>query len=93
MAGPRRSRGSIAGSGQISHRWPQFLPDGRRYLFFAFGTVPGATSSSNGVYLGSLDSPEIRPVLPGGARAEYAPPGHLLSPISVMLDWSRLLAR
>jgi serine/threonine-protein kinase len=23
--------------GQSSHRWPQFLPDGRRFLFFAIG--------------------------------------------------------
>lgn len=37
---------------QSSHRWPYFLPDGRRFVFFAQGT-PDTT----GIYLGSLDTP------------------------------------
>ena len=35
---------------QITHRHPQFLPDGRQFLFYAFG-MPDAA----GIYLGSLD--------------------------------------
>jgi Tol biopolymer transport system component len=35
---------------QISHRLPDFLPDGRRFLFTATGTAEAA-----GIYLGSLD--------------------------------------
>jgi Tol biopolymer transport system component len=42
------------GPGQTSQRWPQFLPDGRRFLFH----VLGGTSEATGVYLGSLDSQE-----------------------------------
>jgi Tol biopolymer transport system component len=42
------------GSGQGSHRWPQFLADGRRFLFFvALGQV-----QTRGVYVASLDSGE-----------------------------------
>lgn len=33
-----------------AHRYPQFLPDGRRFLFYATGTPEAA-----GIYLGSLD--------------------------------------
>jgi len=35
-----------------SHRWPQFLPDGRHYLFTARSTE----ARNNAVYFGSLDS-------------------------------------
>jgi serine/threonine protein kinase len=37
--------------GQISHRFPVFLPDGRHFLFYAQGK-----SEKSGIYLGSLDS-------------------------------------
>ena len=37
--------------GQTNHRFPQFLPDGRHFLFYA----QGATDRS-GIYLGSLDA-------------------------------------
>ena len=36
---------------QGSHRFPFFLPDGRRFLFYARGTP-----DTKGIYLGSLDS-------------------------------------
>ncbi len=35
-----------------SHRWPQFLPDGRRFLHFNLSSQP----EHRGIYLGSLDS-------------------------------------
>ena len=41
--------------GQVTHRWPQFLPDGRRFLLFAMG-VP----NERGVYAGSLESERVR---------------------------------
>ena len=37
---------------QFGHRFPQFLPDGRHFLFFAQGT------SGYGIFLGSLDGGE-----------------------------------
>ena len=39
--------------GQTAHRFPQFLPDGRHFLFYAVGTVEAA-----GIYLASLDGGE-----------------------------------
>jgi len=40
---------------QTSHRFPQFLPGGRQFLFYAQGTP-----ATGGIYLGSLDSSETR---------------------------------
>jgi Tol biopolymer transport system component len=53
-----------------SHRWPQFLPDGRRFLFFVRAPDPQV----RGVYVGSLDRPneKIR-VLSSQGAAWYAP--------------------
>jgi WD40 repeat protein len=42
------------GAGHNGHRFPQFLPNGRRFLFFAAGRP-----DVQGVYVGSLDNPEI----------------------------------
>ncbi|MDQ3254066.1 MAG: protein kinase, partial [Acidobacteriota bacterium] len=56
-----------------SHRWPQFLPDGRSFLYLSTGPP-----ESQGVYLGSLDSKETRRLLPTDSSALYAPPGYLL---------------
>ena len=60
--------------GQTGHRFPQFLPDGRRFLFLAQTGV----GTSSGIYVGSLDSPETVLVLDTVVRAQYAPPGYLL---------------
>jgi hypothetical protein len=59
--------------GQTSHRWPQFLPDGRRFLFFVFGSP-----DTRGVHIGSLDGDDApKRVLPAETAAVYAPPGYL----------------
>jgi Tol biopolymer transport system component len=61
-------------AGQASHRWPQFLPDDRRFLFLvAFGS-----SATRGVYVGALDGGEPMRVLEAETAAVYAPPGVLL---------------
>jgi Tol biopolymer transport system component len=61
-----------------SHRWPQFLPDGRRFLFLS--TFAG--TSPNGVYLGSLDGREPTRLLSAETAAVYTPPGYLLRVIN-----------
>ena len=61
----------------VAHRWPQFLPDGRRFLFFVVNTTSMAAGEYSGVYLGSLDSDETRLILRGESRALYSA-GHLL---------------
>ncbi len=58
--------------GQISHRWPQFLPDGRRFLFMNFGDV-----RSSGISWSSVDSVSPQLVLPRPLTAQTVP-GHLL---------------
>jgi serine/threonine protein kinase/Tol biopolymer transport system component len=57
-----------------NHRWPQFLPDGRRVLFLVMFGEPQA----HGVYLASLDGGDPARVTPGETAAAYAPPGYLL---------------
>ena len=59
---------------EVSHDYPDFLPDGRHFLFMARAT----TSAEATVYVGSLDSKE-RHLLPGiNSGARYSPTGHVL---------------
>src|SRR5262249_39159243 len=55
---------------EFGHRWPQFLPDGRHYLFFISGT--------NEISVGSLDQPDHSTITRAESRATYAEPGYLL---------------
>ena len=63
-----------AQGGDLSHAWPQFLPDGRRFLFY----VRNRDRAASGTYVGSIDSQGQRLVLASAVRAVYAPTGHLL---------------
>jgi eukaryotic-like serine/threonine-protein kinase len=49
---------------ETSHRWPDFLPDGRHFLFLS---LPG-----NVVHVGSLDSADVTRVVTADSRAAYA---------------------
>jgi len=60
--------------GDTSQRWPEFLPDGRRFLFWLRSSKP----ENNGIYVGSLDSRETRLVVASESKGMFAPPGHLL---------------
>ena len=63
------------GSGP-AHRWPQFLPDGKRFLFSS--TL--GTADTNGVYLGSLDgTPPLRVLATEGAASRFAAPDKLVA--------------
>ena len=58
-----------------SHRWPQFLPDGRRFLYSsALGTA-----AMNGLYLASLDGAAPVRLLPDEGGGRFVAPGHLLT--------------
>jgi eukaryotic-like serine/threonine-protein kinase len=57
--------------GETAHSFPQFLPDGRRFLFLAEGTKPG-------IHVQSLDTGERTFVTNSIGRAAFAPPGILL---------------
>jgi len=58
---------------QTSHRFPQFLPDGRHFLYYVQG-IP----ESSGVYIGDLQGSQTRRLLDADAAAVYAAPGRLL---------------
>ena len=59
--------------------WPQFLPDGRRFLYLAGHAGAGDTEEWRGsVQVASLDSKENRVVARLESRFEYVPPGYLL---------------
>jgi serine/threonine protein kinase len=59
---------------QAGLRWPQFLPDGRRFLYHAGSPQPSARA----VWLKSLDSDESIQLLQGESNAAFAPPHFLL---------------
>jgi hypothetical protein len=59
---PSPSRGSAP------HRWPSFLPDGRRFVFY----------EGDGISLGSLDSTDVRVLAKADSQALYSAAGYLL---------------
>jgi eukaryotic-like serine/threonine-protein kinase len=59
-----------------THRWPQFLPDGRHFIYVA-GTLYPRENPTNDILLGTLDSKESKLLLHAHASAEYAS-GHIL---------------
>jgi Tol biopolymer transport system component len=59
---------------ETGHRWPCFLPDGRRFMFVA---LPGREGSFD-AYAGSLDSQARKFIVSAGAAPTYAAPGYLL---------------
>ena len=60
--------------GETAHRFPQFLPDGRHFLFTALPARDGKFDT----YVGSLDSPKRELLLSAGTGVTWAPPGQLL---------------
>ena len=63
-----------AASGEVTHRWPQFLPGGKSFVFTAHGNT-GAAREGN-VVVQSADGRKL--VHRGGIFGRYAPSGHLL---------------
>ena len=69
------------GSGP-DHRWPQFLPGGRRFLFSSTLGAP----DTRGVYIGSIDGGSPVKVLAGDAAGKFAPPDRLLTVVQGALQ-------
>jgi eukaryotic-like serine/threonine-protein kinase len=57
--------------GEVSHRWPEFLPDGKHFLFLS-------RSKENIIYAATVDSKRRKLILKNDTNAVYAPPGYLL---------------
>jgi eukaryotic-like serine/threonine-protein kinase len=62
--------------GELGHRFPEFLPDGRRFIFWVGPSPPEV----QGLYLGSLDAPGKQRLAAADAGGTYAHPGYLLWP-------------
>lgn len=55
---------------ETAHTYPQFLPDGKHFLYYNLSSDPGAM----GVYVASLDAPDRRTrILASERKAVYAP--------------------
>ena len=52
------------------HRFPQLLPDGRRFLYYV--------AESRAVYAGAIDRPERQRLFDADAAAVFVPPGEVL---------------
>jgi Tol biopolymer transport system component/predicted Ser/Thr protein kinase len=59
--------------GETGHTWPQFLPDGRHFLFMA---AEGETARV--LKVGEIGSLQSRPLGKVGSRFQYVPSGHIL---------------
>jgi len=55
------------------HRYPRFFPDGRHFMFFAFGPT-----ESQGIYVASLDSKQSKRLLDSDSAAVFAPPEYVV---------------
>ncbi|HEV2063816.1 MAG TPA: hypothetical protein VGS00_04635, partial [Thermoanaerobaculia bacterium] len=58
---------------ETTHRYPQFLPDGRHFLYLAANLAGGPNDPANQIHVGSLDSKEDRPVLRADSSTIFAP--------------------
>lgn len=56
--------------GEDGYMWPQFLPDGKHFVFF----VQTEASETTGVYTGALDSADYRLQFPAETNALYSAP-------------------
>jgi len=75
-----------ASRGDVLHRWPQFLPDRKRFLVF----VSTASPNTTGIYLGSLGSLELKLLQPSREAGQFLPPDRLLYALGDALVAERL---
>jgi Tol biopolymer transport system component len=59
--------------GEITHRWPFFLPDGRHFLYLVAVFGSGGQQEKMGIYAGSLDSKEEKLLLHANSNVAYVP--------------------
>lgn len=64
--------------GEISHRWPHFLPGGRNLLFLAQTAEGGSPNDESTIEVVELATGERKRILEANSSMAYAPGGHLL---------------
>jgi Tol biopolymer transport system component/tRNA A-37 threonylcarbamoyl transferase component Bud32 len=57
---------------ETAHRYPQFLPDGRHFLYMASNLTAPPNDPANAVRLGSLDGKDDRPLVRVASNAAFA---------------------
>jgi Tol biopolymer transport system component len=60
---------------ESGHGNPQFLPDGRHFLYDAWSSNP---EFNHAIYVASLDDPTPVPITSADSNAMYSPPGYLV---------------
>jgi len=69
--GQRRRVTTPDSTSETTHRFPQFMPDGRHYIYLSANhRVPDGNTSA--IYYGSLDGGERRPLFASKSNAVYA---------------------
>ena len=63
-----------ASKGERAHAWPEFLPDGRHFLFAV------ALSRQTDTWIGSVDGDAPRFLFTSTASVRYAAPGYCCTP-------------
>ncbi len=92
VGGPLQPLTRLA-AGEVSHRWPEFLPDGKAFLFVASTSSFNWTNSQ--VAVQAFGTGERRNLIQGATRPRYASSGHLVyaqggSLMAVPFDAQRL---
>jgi Tol biopolymer transport system component len=72
--GPLEPVTTLDAQKENSHRWPQWLPDGRHFLF----TVRSDRPESLGIKVGSLETSDTRTLVNVASQGVYVEPGWLL---------------
>jgi Tol biopolymer transport system component len=76
---------------EVSHRYPAFLPDGKRFLFTALNLAGSPQDEANRLYVGSIDGAPARPLMTLSTNAVYSD-GYLLYKVGGV-ESGTLLAR
>jgi Tol biopolymer transport system component len=63
---------------ETTHRWPQFLPDGRHFAYISRAPRTDGTREAGRLLLASLDSPEPKTLIEDATNAAYVAPGYLI---------------
>jgi len=70
--GSEPSPATRLGASEPTHQFPQFLPDGRHFLYYTLDAKPA------GVHVARLDGAETKRLFDADSPAVFAPPGYLL---------------
>ncbi len=67
-----------ASRGESVHQYPEFLPDGKHFLYVVQRVDPSTRRSESELYVQELGSKDRKLLLRAASRTVYAPPGYLL---------------